>query len=171
MRVAIVGSHSTGKTTLLRMLAERLDVPVLSEIAREKIAESETLPHHMGPEGRGILQETILREQVLRETALGKFLSDRSVFDAVAYAFDTPAYENLFETAAKHFRERPYDRIFFLPIEFPLEGDGVRSEDEGYRKTVENELESVLKRSGAECVRISGTPDQRLSACLDSLKD
>ena len=149
MRIAIVGSHSTGKTTLLRTLSEYLSVPTLSEVAREKINESPKLPHHMTPEERGELQTAILDEQIRRELGDGQFLSDRSVFDAVAYSFDTPSFESLRSRAFAHAETQPYDRIFFLPAEFPLEGDDIRSQDEAYRKTVENELVNLLEQSGA----------------------
>lgn len=148
MRVAIVGSHSTGKTTLLRTLSERFAVPILSEVAREKINESPKLPHHMTPEERGELQTAILDEQIRRESGDGQFLSDRSVFDAVAYSFDTPSFDALRSKAFAHAEARPYDRVFFLPVEFPLEGDDIRSQDEAYRKTVEDELVKLLEQSG-----------------------
>lgn len=168
MRVAIVGSHSTGKTTLLRLLAERLEISTLSEVAREMIAESDKLPHHMTAEERGEFQMGILREQIRRELAGESFLSDRSVFDAVAYGFDTPSYGDLHSAAEAHAAPRPYDRIFFLPIEFPLEGDAIRSQDEDYRLAVE-ELLAVLERTKTPYVRITGSPEARLSACLESL--
>jgi nicotinamide riboside kinase len=170
MRISIVGSHSTGKTTLLRALSERLDVPALSEVAREKIAESETLPHLMTPEERGIFQMDVFREQVRRESGAERFISDRSAFDAAAYAFDTPDFETIFLAAEEHFRNRPYSRIFFLPIEFSLEGDGVRNEDEAYRKKVEDVLVGALERAGADYVRISGEHEARLAACIESIR-
>ena len=169
MRVAIVGSHSTGKTTLLRLLAERLEISTLSEVAREMIAESDKLPHHMTGEERGEFQMGILREQIRRELAVEAFLSDRSAFDAVAYSFDTPSYGELLAVAEDHAEKRPYDRIFFLPVEFPLEGDGIRSQDEDYRLAVENELLRILAETGTPFVRITGNPEARLAACLESL--
>lgn len=169
MRIAIVGSHSTGKTTLLRLLSERLEISTLSEVAREMIAESDKLPHHMTAAERGDFQMGILREQIRRELASESFLSDRSVFDAVAYAFDTPSYEDLHSVAEEHAVPRPYDRIFFLPVEFPLEGDDIRSQDEDYRLAIETELLKILERTGTPYVRITGTPEARLSACLESL--
>ncbi|MFZ3232209.1 MAG: ATP-binding protein [Patescibacteria group bacterium] len=168
MRIAIVGSHSTGKTTLLRHLAERLEIAALSEVAREMIAESDKLPHHMTGEERGEFQMGILREQMRRELAVESFLSDRSVFDAVAYSFDTPSYGELLSVAKSHGESRPYDRIFFLPIEFPLEGDAIRSQDEDYRLAVENELWRILTETGTPFVRITGDPEARLAACLES---
>lgn len=169
MRIAIVGSHSTGKTTLLRLLSERLEISTLSEVAREMIAESDKLPHHMTAAERGDFQMGILREQIRRELAAEAFLSDRSVFDAVAYSFDTPSYGELLSAAKAHGDARPYDRIFFLPVEFPLEGDGIRNQDEEYRLAVENELLKILERTGTPYVRIAGTPEARLAACLESL--
>lgn len=169
MRIAIVGTHSTGKTTLLRMLAERLEIPTLSEVAREKIAESSKLPHHMTPEERGAFQMGILVEQIRRENSTESFLSDRSAFDAVAYSFDTPSYGELFSKAHEHGKSRPYSKVFLLPVEFPMEGDGIRSEDEDYRKKIEDELVRVLRDSGTPFERVSGDRKKRLADCLESL--
>jgi nicotinamide riboside kinase len=166
MRIAIVGSHSTGKTTLLRALAPVLGFPTISEVAREKIAESPKLPHEMRPEERAEFQADILEEQIRQEAALPAFVADRSVFDAAAYAFDTPAFAELSERAARYATASPYGKIFFLEIEFPLSGDGIRSEDETYRKAVENALRSVLENAGVPYETVRGTPEERLSRCL-----
>lgn len=169
LRVAIVGSHSTGKTTLLRALSPFLDVPVISEIAREKIAESETLPHEMTPMERGEFQRGILHEQIKRETATRAFLADRSIFDAASYAFDTPVFHELAKLAHDHAARSAYDRIFFLPIEFALVGDDIRSGDETYRKSVEDALVSVLESAGIGYETVRGRPEERISQCLSSL--
>lgn len=170
MRIAIVGTHSTGKTTLLESLAGHLDLPVLSEVAREKIAESDKLPHLMTGGERGKFQKLVLEEQMRRESSSGRFIADRSVFDAVAYAFDTPYYETLRILAKTHAEAFPYDRIFFLPVEFPLEGDGVRNEDEAYRDAIDRELRAILDHAEIPYQTVRGNPEERLRTCLESLR-
>lgn len=169
MRVAIVGTHSTGKTTLLESLSGHLDLPILSEVAREKIAESDKLPHLMTEIERGEFQKLVLEEQMRRESSSGRFIADRSVFDAVAYAFDTPHYDALRIRAGAHASAFPYDRVFFLPIEFPLKGDGIRSEDEAYRETVDRELRKLLDRAEIPYETVRGNREERLWKCLGSL--
>jgi hypothetical protein len=104
-----------------------------------------------------------------RESSSGCFIADRSVFDAVAYAFDTPHYDVLRIRAETHALAFPYDRVFFLPIEFPLKGDGIRNEDEAYRETVDRELRKLLDRAEISYETVRGSPEKRLRKCLESL--
>ncbi len=151
------------------MLGRFLDVAVIPEIAREKISGCPKLPHEMSPEERASFQTSILREQIEKERSAGRFLSDRSVFDAAAYAFDTPEFERLSSEAALHARSHPYTKVFFLPSELALSGDGIRSEDEDYRLSVEKALVSVLNRSGIAYETVTGGVGARLGKCLKSL--
>ena len=50
IRIAIVGSFSTGKTTLAEDLARRLELPLLPEVAREVVALGFKLDKDATPE-------------------------------------------------------------------------------------------------------------------------
>lgn len=39
LRIAIIGTHGTGKTTLVRKLGDILEIPVIEEMARALIME------------------------------------------------------------------------------------------------------------------------------------
>ena len=87
-KVALVGPHGTGKTTLAKKLGKILELPVLPEMAREALERA-------GVDWKGIaardkeafkLWEAVLYEAVL---ALHRkdmfFVADRSLVDVVAY--------------------------------------------------------------------------------------
>lgn len=151
------------------MLSRFMRIPTIEEIARGKISESGTLPHDMTPEERGVFQREILEAQIASETESANFMADRSVFDAVAYAHDTPEYESLAAKAREHAKANPYTKVFFLRVEFPMKGDGVRSEDEAYRKKIESVLANELEKAGVPFEVITGGVGARLGKCLCSL--
>jgi len=39
-----------------------------------------------------------------------------------------------------------YDHIFYIPIEFPMECDGVRSESSDYQKTIDERIKALLEQ-------------------------
>ena len=59
------------------------------------------------------------------------------------------------------------DLIFaFIPIEFPLENDGVRDNDEEYRKDIEYEFIRLLKSFKIDYRIITGTIEERVKKII-----
>src|SRR5918912_28923 len=81
-RVAIVGSFSTGKTTLAEAVTERLGLPLLPEVAREGAALGFRLDKDASPETEAL----IFLKQYNNELATPQFVGDRSLIDVMAYA-------------------------------------------------------------------------------------
>jgi len=133
LRIAIIGSHGTGKTTLVEKLGDILAIPVIEEMARTVILEQNKLPHDMDDLERFAFQRTIFDRQTAREDESMGFISDRSVLDALVYAHGTSGVLALEGAIALRLGNKPYDHIFFIPREFPLEFDGIRKEDEAYQ--------------------------------------
>src|SRR5438067_11029972 len=81
VKVAFVGSLSTGKTTLANLFAREWEFPLLPEVARE-VAE-------LGfPLDRGATAETetlIFLKQLRAESVHERFVADRSLYDVLAY--------------------------------------------------------------------------------------
>ena len=82
LRIAIVGSFSTGKTTLAEALARRLDLPLLPETAREVVALGFKLDKDATPE----TETLIFLKQYNNEISTESFVGDRSLIDVMAYA-------------------------------------------------------------------------------------
>jgi AAA domain len=73
----------------------------------------------------------IIQRQIAEETRLQDFISDRCVIDVLAYAtsFATAkTLTNIKDIVDDYMKTNPYDLVFYTPIEFPLEDDGVRFE-------------------------------------------
>jgi hypothetical protein len=123
-------------------------------------------------------QEFIYREQVRRELEIPLkdiTISDRSTYDQLAYV--TYAYLrgridlNDFMTLRQRLMDwgALYDLIVYLPIEFPLVPDGVRSLDESYREDIDRLIRDILDANVEEERMITLTGD--VTTRLNSLKE
>lgn len=89
LRVYLCGAHSTGKTTIARWIAETYKLPFISEVARAVLAELEmnlgSLRANLG--AVSLFQQKVFARQIEAENmAGGRFVSDRSGLDNLAYA-------------------------------------------------------------------------------------
>jgi hypothetical protein len=123
-------------------------------------------------------QEFIYREQVRRELEIPLkdiTISDRSTYDQLAYV--TYAYLrgridlNDFMTLRQRLMDwgALYDLIVYLPIEFPLVPDGVRSLDESYREDIDRLIRDILDANVEEGRMITLTGD--VTTRLNALKE
>lgn len=149
MKVAIIGTHSTGKSTLLKHLAEALkrsgrSVVVLPELARfcpMPINEATSL------EAQVWIQEHQRKQEEQLYTPDTILLCDRATIDNFAYMQraamdrDVSAYEG---QAVLHMKS--YACVFKtrkLPI--PAVADGVRTVDEAFRTDIDRRISDLLE--------------------------
>ena len=162
MKIALSGSHGTGKTTLLQSLAP---LNQITEVARDLIAKIGN-PRDMENKERSQFQELLFFRQMKMELVAWDFFSDRSLVDILAYSQDLPIYGELLEEAKKYLKKHEYDIVFFLPIEFPMEKDRVRIEDDlfsphNYRQVIEYRIIDIARELGVELVEVRGTIEER----------
>lgn len=142
-KVALCGTHSSGKTSLALPLSEILALPFISERART-VAKSwnltpATIPKHRLME----YQWAVIHEQVAAEMRHPNgFVSDRSTLDNLAYAIHVakqcgigPVEMDAYTFTAGQ-RIPYYDLLVVVPPMFPLVKDGERHEDEGFRQEI-----------------------------------
>lgn len=133
MKIYFIGAHSTGKSSLARIIAKEYDLPFLNEVARTVLAEKElhldTLRVNLDLADQ--YQTEIFLRQIQEEAKLNSFVSDRS-FDNLAYmaqharllapAISRPEFLQYIEKL-----KRPDVIIFFVrPSKVTLKDDGVR---------------------------------------------
>lgn len=133
VRIYIVGSHSTGKTSLARWIAKAYGLPLVTEVARAVLAERE-LPLEVlrtDIERTADFQAEVFRRQAISEEQAGsRYVSDRA-FDNLAYAAShTISVKKIAAGLAKGYIDKLRDHgsvIFFMrPQRELVSQDGVR---------------------------------------------
>ena len=132
-RIYIVGSHSTGKTSLARWISKVYKLPLVTEVARSVLAERE-LPLEVlrtDIERTADFQEEVFRRQAIAEERAGaRYVSDRA-FDNLAYAAShTISVKKIAAGVAAGYidRLREYGSVIFFvrPQRELVAQDGVR---------------------------------------------
>jgi nicotinamide riboside kinase len=171
VRIAVVGTHGTGKTILAAELTRRLGLPLITERAR-------WVARQMGIGHAGQLardralarefQRGVLREQIRAENGHPDgFVSDRSALDCyaywVAYGLEGgPEYRALCLS-------RPYDLLVYVPPEIPCRADGFRSMDEPLRRLVDEFTRDLLCHCRYPVLPVAGSLEERAKSVLEWL--
>jgi len=167
VKVAFVGSFSTGKTTLANLFAHEWDYPLLPEVAREVVALGFPLDQSATAE----TETLIFLKQWRAEASHSRFVADRSIYDVLAYADwvmenqDGDRKENHLwyesrELATMDLRAR-YDHVFYLPVEFPIVLDGLRPDNPGFQADVDRRIVALLEGADVDFATLTGTVEER----------
>ena len=170
-RIAIVGSFSTGKTTLAEAVAEPLGLPLLPEAAREVAALGFKLDKDATPE----VETLIFLKHFYNEQIHPDFVADRSLIDVLAYAgwvLDNQSWRKemaLFEECkklAQHRLRSQYSHVFYLPIEFPIVPDDLRPDDPVFQRDIDTRIVSILESHDVAYETLTGDVPTRVKALL-----
>lgn len=174
MKIGIVGTHSTGKTTLVNELSKYIDLPIISEVARD-------FPRDItdNPEREIKRQIDIANGQTLTEGLYNDgFLSDRSSIDNSAYMINAlqkygyyiskELYVDIISRIHMSIENvKVYDYLFYIPIEFAAVSDGFRDTDEDERKDIDMIINKLLPNK----IVITGTIGKRANTVLRIIND
>jgi nicotinamide riboside kinase len=157
-KVAFIGSHGVGKTTLCYGLAARLKardlaVEVVHEVARRcplPINEESSL------ESQSWILHTQVSEEIVAQHRYPVVICDRSVLDNYVYlllaAGRRPGIEALVAAWTP-----TYDLLVHVPILEEPSPDGIRSADPAFQRAVEDHLVRELERRGLHPLRLDPT--------------
>ena len=160
MKIALIGSHGVGKTTLCFELAARLkrrnvDVEIVREVARG-------CPLPINQETTIEAQEWIIHSQVIAEIEAGAnhdaVLCDRSVLDNYCYMVHAGGTQKIWERFLDHWI-RSYDVLIHVPLWVRPTYDGVRAVDTGFQEQIELLLEGMIAARALRPIRLE--PDDR----------
>ena len=130
-RIRIVGAHSTGKTRLATWIADRYQIPLIKEVAREVLREMGAPIDEIRTDPALIdqYQKSILERQIQAEQAPGPWVSDRSI-DCLAYTVahaPNTFLDSQLGAVREWAREISREPVFICrPHPSMLEEDGVR---------------------------------------------
>lgn len=157
IKVALIGSHGVGKTTLCYEIAARLKhrdvrVDIVKEVARK-------CPLPINKDTTIDAQAWILHMQVAMEIEASSdndvLLCDRSVLDNYAYLVAScgrqPVYDVLVQTWLPS-----YDLAVWVPITEMPRFDGVRDSDRRFQERIDQLITELIDDFGVSPLRLHG---------------
>lgn len=176
--MAIAGAHGTGKTTLLEALKKEplfKDVDFLPEITRT-IREQGFDINEAGTLDTQILVMAAHMQNLLLHK---NFIVDRSLIDGVAYTrylYDNGQIPDWFLIYCSELLDtylKMYDLIIYIPVEFDIVDDGVRSINPSFRDEIQLLFEDMIEEYSKELtniITVTGTVEQRVKQVIDAVR-
>lgn len=174
IKISLVGTACTGKTTLLNALASVYPEFKIQNESVRYIKKKYGIDFKSGDTG---LQMAILDLQTRFSSNEYDYLLDRGPVDSYSYTkyyrnlnnSDMPAnvYQFLCDESKKNATENIDLFIFLRPGEFPVVEDGTRITDEKYLLDVDRLMEETIKEWGLEgkTIQPKGSVIERVAFC------
>ena len=154
-KIAFIGSHGVGKTTLAFGLAARLKARDVSLEVVHEVARRCPLP--INEETSVAAQSWILHTQVAEElVAAARYpvvLCDRSVLDNYVYLLLAAGDREPLQSVVGVWMQS-YHLLVHVPIVGRLLPDGIRAADPAFQQLVEERLDREIERRGLEPLRL-----------------
>lgn len=181
MKLAFTGTHSTGKTTLVREISHSISArytqKYVTEVARKIIGRGYSL-------GDKATEEAYLHyisDQLEEEHDMDSydlFVSDRTLLDPLAYMLVNKEYscpvisEYLIRMMENIWlmEQKKYDWYVYFPIEFPLVEDGIRPHGNRYREAVDEMIYFLLQKNNIRYITVNGSVAERKNQIMDLLR-
>lgn len=178
-RIFLVGASGTGKSTVYRALRDLLpNVPTISNVARTLMSQGKvTLNTSSGAENQRIIFNEFI-DRINEYPANHPLISERHLIDCLAYTRamlmrlrpSDPAYRDMRieegeedDLLLMYMASHPSDQFIYFPIEFPMEDDGVRSNDPIFRADTDQNIRRLLNiYTDGEYLTVTGTAEERI---------
>lgn len=165
-RVALVGSSSTGKTTVYELLKNRLaSWGFVNESTRTVLKYG----YPINEEGTDETQLAILAFHLGALLRPQNLVLDRCLLDTLVYSKITDVHPRTVSYVEDSFEryKNEYSHVVYFPIEFPAVPDGERSVNEDWRKLADREfLQHLEKYYHNRYMTVTGSPMQRVEQIL-----
>jgi len=170
-RIALVGSSSTGKTTVYELLKNRLPKYEFVNESTRSVRKYDFAINENGTDATQLAISSFHLEALLKPYNL---ILDRCYMDLVVY---TRNLSNV-RMNTKAFIQNTWNRIkdeythyIYFPIEFDAVDDGVRSVNEEWRRKVdEGFVEQLEQLPDYKRLTITGSPMQRVDQIMEFIK-
>lgn len=164
MKIAVVGAHGTGKTTLCREIAQSLDCHYIPDVVAEAFRLGFDINEETPPES----QFWILSKQLeLERNTPMPWVMEKSLWDNLVYGSFSIKDKKVLSVIEKLVRDNAkYDTVFYLPVEFSLVDDGLRSLNVDFQKFVDTRLLEYMHKHNIQYHTLSGSISERLERAL-----
>ncbi|MFH8642045.1 AAA family ATPase [Streptomyces goshikiensis] len=178
IRIGVLGTHSTGKTTLLKRVEMELrghGVPVARTGRLGKRAREIGLPkmqHHTPASTEWIIAQGIADEIAVLAQGMEVVLADRAPLDAIAYLHAAVEYRG--DHLARLDKERlmllastqlpKYDLLLAFVLDEDMPVDESHDYDARYRRLVDQHVHGLLADDQIPHLRVTSDPDSQARA-------
>ncbi len=170
-KLAFIGSHGVGKTTLCYGLAARLKaLDVVLDVVYE-VARRCPLPinHDTTLAAQSWILHTQIAEEILAAARHDLVICDRSVLDNYVYLLSAAGRQPRLEQLVDNWLQT-YDLLIHVPITERLAVDGLRSTDPAFQALIEGHLMEEIERRGISALELGDRPrDQWIEAVVEQV--
>ncbi len=161
MKIAFIGTHGVGKTTLCYDLAAALkrrgqDADLVKEVARMS-----PLPINRDTslEAQTWILMTQVAEEIRSASRSAVVICDRSALDNYAYMVLACGRQRPIERFVDYWM-RTYDLLFKVPLTGDAPADGVRDTDQFFVRAIDELVDRLLAEKRLPHERLSGPRDE-----------
>jgi nicotinamide riboside kinase len=154
-KIALIGSHGVGKTTLCFGLAARLKQRDLSLEVVHEVARRCPLPinEETGVASESWILHTQIAEELVAQARYPVVVCDRSALDNYVYLLLAAGSQPGLEALVNSWMTT-YDLLLHVPIVEAPQSDGVRAEDPAFQRAVDERLDRELEARGLRAQRL-----------------
>jgi thymidylate kinase len=170
MRYALTGSHGVGKTSVINGLDDFLIEKGIKSITNSSKARNLKNSGFKINDDADDLSELLIASNHISHFNEDNWFADRCIIDTFGYACHNYFHGRIEKKTFKTIRHmtnkfaKMYDRVFYIPIEFPMVCDGVRKNDELFQHVVDQYIFSYLNGDSCNFTVIKGTVEERMNA-------
>tara|TARA_B100002019_G_C21069007_1_gene498028 strand:+ start:136 stop:651 length:516 start_codon:yes stop_codon:yes gene_type:complete len=168
-RIALVGSSSTGKTTVFELLKGKLDKFEYINESTRTVGGYGFPINEFGTDATQLAISSFHLEALLNP---GNLLLDRGYLDLLVYTnhMDVDDSTKNYIEETWHRVKGEYTHYIYFPIEFTSVDDGVRSINEEWRKEIDQDFKKELDNISKPYLTVTGSPLQRVEQILNFIK-
>ena len=175
MKIAITGTHSSGKTTLARKISEEYCIPYVRGDKAKKICDLFFYKpiNELSLQEQWRLQNLMFRscDEIFRTSESA--VTDGFHLTCIPYGIEytngkiaqIPGYDSFIERVME--QSRKFDKILYLPPEVELDDNKFRPLDEELRIRIDEQIYSLLQ--GFDFRTVCGTPESRIRISGDEI--
>lgn len=164
----MMGAHGTGKTTICRGIAQELGWNFIPDIVADAFRLKFTINEDTPPES----QFWILSKQLeLERNTPSPWIMEKSLWDNIVYGSFSIKDKEVLSVIQKIVDvNAKYDLVFYLPIEFPIPDDGLRSLNTDFQRFVDKQLRVYLSKHKIKYHELTGDIASRIDQAIQIIR-
>ena len=157
VKLAFIGTHGVGKTTLCYDLGAVLKKRGLHVDLVKEVARLSPLPinRKTSLEAQMWILTTQIAEEIRSAAHHEVVVCDRSVLDNYAYLVFAAGRQRWLEPLVNRWM-KSYDLLFKVPISGDASPDGIRDTDEFFMRQIDRLVDELVEERGLPCERLPG---------------